>query len=68
MTRKDLVNKYANDLYDSIEWVEYIQFKADYNKEDRLTLIGEDRLFSNEEYLDLADEVAIEFKNVVKDS
>jgi len=68
MTKKDLVNKYANDIYDSIEWVEYIQFKVDYNKEDRLTLIGEDRLFSNEEYLDLADEVAIEFKNVVKDS
>lgn len=68
MTRKDLVNKYANDIYDSIEWVEYIQFKVDYNKEDRLTLIGEDRLFSNEEYLDLADDVAIEFKNVVKDS
>lgn len=68
MTRKDLVNKYANDIYDSIEWVEYIQFKVDYNKEDRLILIGEDRLFSNEEYLDLADDVAIEFKNVVKDS
>jgi uncharacterized protein YfaA (DUF2138 family) len=68
MTRKDLVNKYANDIYDSIEWVEYIQFKVDYNKEDRLTIIGEDRLFSYEEYLDLADEVAIEFKNVVKDS
>ena len=68
MNRKDLVNKYANDIYDSIEWVEYIQFKVDYNKEDRLTLIGEDRLFSNEEYLDLADDVAIEFKNVVKDS
>jgi len=68
MTRKDLVNKYANDLYDSIEWVEYIQFKVDYNKEDRLLLIGEDRLFSAEEYLDLADEVAIEFMNVVKDS
>lgn len=68
MNRKDLINQYANDIYDSIEWVEYIQFKVDYNKEDRLTLIGEDRLFSNEEYLDLADEVAIEFKNVVKDS
>jgi len=61
MTRKDLVNKYANDIYDSIEWVEYIQFKVDYSKEDRLLLIGEDRLFSNEEYLDLADEVAEEF-------
>ena len=68
MNRKDLINQYANDIYDSIEWVEYIQFKVDYNKEDRLTLIGQDRLFSNEEYLDLADEVAIEFKNVVKDS
>jgi len=68
MNRKDLINQYANDIYDSIEWVEYIQFKVDYNKEDRFTFIGEDRLFSAEEYLDLADEVAIEFKNVVKDS
>ena len=48
MNRKDLINQYANDIYDSIEWVEYIQFKVDYNKEDRLTLIGQDRLFSND--------------------
>ena len=65
MTRKEIVNKYANELYDSIDFIEYIQFKADYNKKDREFLLGEDRHLSNNEYLDLADEVNWEFINVV---
>ena len=65
MTRKEIVNRYANELYDSIDFIEYIQFKADYNKKDREFLLGEDRHLSNNEYLDLADEVNWEFINVV---
>ncbi len=68
MTRKEIVNKYANELYDSIDFIEYIQFKADYNKKDREFLLGEDRHLSNNEYLDLADEVNWEFINVVNQS
>lgn len=68
MTRKKIVNKYANELYDSIDFIEYIQFKVDYNKKDRESLLGEDRHFSSNEYLDLADEVNWEFINVVNQS
>lgn len=68
MTRKEIVNKYANELYDSIDFIEYIQFKVDYNKKDRKFLLGEDRHLSNNEYLDLADEVIWEFINVVNQS
>lgn len=68
MTRKEIVNKYANELYDSIDFIEYIQFKVDYNKKDREFLLGEDRHLSDNEYLDLADEVNWEFINVVSQS
>ena len=68
MTRKEIVNKYANELYDSIDFIEYIQFKVDYNKKDREFLLGEDRHLSSNEYLDLADEVNCEFINVVSQS
>ena len=68
MTRKEIVNKYANELYDSIDFIEYIQFKIDYNKKDREFLLGEDRHLSSNEYLDLADEVNCEFINVVSQS
>ena len=68
MTRKEIVNKYANELYDSIDFMEYVQFKIDYNKKDREFLLGEDRHLSSNEYLDLADEVNWEFINVVSNS
>ena len=68
MTRKQIVNKYANELYDSIDFIEYVQFKVDYNKKDRKYLLGEDRSLSSNEYLDLADEVNWEFINVVNQS
>ena len=68
MTRKEIVNKYANELYDSIDFIEYIQFKIDYNRKDREFLLGEDRHLSSNEYLDLADEVNWEFINVVSNS
>lgn len=68
MTRKEIVNKYANELYDSIDFIEYVQFQVDYNKKDRELLQGEDRHLSNAEYLDLADEVNWEFINVVNQS
>ena len=65
MTRKEIVNKYANELYDSIDFMEYVQFKIDYSRNDREFLLGEDRRLSDNEYLDLADEVNWEFINVV---
>ena len=68
MTRKEIVNKYANELYDSIDFIEYVQFKVDYNKKDREFLLGEDRHLSSNEYLDLADEVNCDFINVVSQS
>ena len=34
MNRKDLINQYANDLYDSIDFMEYVIHKIDYSKRD----------------------------------
>ena len=68
MTRKEIVNKYANELYDSIDFIEYVQFKVDYNRKDREFLLGEDRYLSSNEYLNLADEVECRFINVVNQS
>jgi hypothetical protein len=68
MTRKEIVNKYANELYDSIDFIEYVQFKVDYNRKDREFLLGEDRHLSSNEYLNLADEVECRFINVVNQS
>ena len=48
--------------------MEYVQFKIDYNRNDREFLLGEDRRLSDNEYLDLADEVNWEFINVVNQS
>tara|TARA_B100000575_G_scaffold147196_1_gene117488 strand:- start:339 stop:554 length:216 start_codon:yes stop_codon:yes gene_type:complete len=64
MNRKDLINQYANDLYDSIDFMEYVIHKIDYNKRDRKILfdLARDRRIKDTEYLQVAEEVAEEFR------
>ena len=64
MNRKDLINQYANDLYDSIDFMEYVIHKIDYNKRDRKILfdLARDRRIKDDEYLQVAEEVAEEFR------
>tara|TARA_A100001391_G_scaffold199362_1_gene182234 strand:+ start:631 stop:846 length:216 start_codon:yes stop_codon:yes gene_type:complete len=64
MNRKDLINQYANDLYDSIDFMEYVIHKIDYSKRDRKILfdLARDRRIKDDEYLQVAEEVAEEFR------
>lgn len=64
MNRKDLINQYANDLYDSIDFMEYVIHKIDYSKRDRKILFDlvRDRRIKDDEYLQVAEEVAEEFR------
>ena len=64
MNRKDLINQYANDLYDSIDFMEYVIHKIDYSKRDRKILFDlvRDRRIKDDEDLQVAEEVAEEFR------
>ena len=64
MNRKDLINQYANDLYDSIDFMEYVHSQIDYSKRDRKILfdLARDRRIKDDEYLQVAEEVAEEFR------
>tara|TARA_R100000654_G_scaffold61017_1_gene87883 strand:+ start:1751 stop:1957 length:207 start_codon:yes stop_codon:yes gene_type:complete len=67
MNRKDLIEQYANDLYDSIDFMEYVIHKIDYSKRDRKILfdLARDRRIKDDEYLQVAEEVAEEFRDVI---
>lgn len=68
--REYIITEYAYDLYDSIDFMEYVKFKLDYSKEDRKILFGleQDRRVKDDEYIEIAHEVSAEFVEVVKDS
>lgn len=67
--REYIITEYAYDLYDSIDFIEYVKFKLDYSKEDRKILFGleQDRRVKDDEYIEIANEVSDEFIEVVKD-
>lgn len=67
--REYIITEYAYDLYDSIDFIEYVKFKLDYSKEDRKILFGleQDRRVKDDEYIEIAHEVSDEFIEVVKD-
>jgi len=68
MDREEIISDYANDLYDSIDFLEYVMYKIDYSKKERKILfeLERDRRIKNDEYLEIAEEVADEFKDVVR--
>jgi len=68
MDRQEIISDYANDLYDSIDFLEYVMYKVDYSKKERKILfeLERDRRIKNDEYLEIAKEVADEFKDVVR--
>ena len=68
MDRQQIISDYANDLYDSIDFLEYVMYKIDYSKKERKILfeLERDRRIKNDEYLEIAEEVADEFKDVVR--
>jgi len=68
MTRQEIISDYANDLYDSIDFLEYVMNKIDYSKKERKILfdLARDRRVIENEYLEIAEEVADEFKDVVR--
>ena len=68
MTRQEIISDYANDLYDSIDFLEYVMHKVDYSKKERKILfeLERDRRIKNDEYLEIAEEVFDEFKDVVR--
>lgn len=67
--REYIITEYAYDLYDSIDFMEYVKFKLDYSKKDRKILFGleQDRRVKDDEYIEIAHEVSAEFIEVVKD-
>jgi len=68
MDREEIISDYANDLYDSIDFLEYVMNKIDYSKKERKILfdLARDRRVIENEYLEIAEEVADEFKDVVR--
>ena len=68
MDREEIISEYANDLYDSIDFLEYVMNKIDYSKKERKILfeLARDRRIREDEYLEIAEEVADEFKDVVR--
>ena len=68
MDREEIISDYANELYDSIDFLEYVMYKIDYSKKERKILfdLARDRRIIEEEYLEIAKEVADEFKDVVR--
>ena len=70
MDREEIISDYANDLYDSIDFLEYVMYKIDYSKKERKILfdLARYRRIIEDEYLEIAKEVADEFKDVVRHS
>ena len=68
MDREEIISDYANELYDSIDFLEYVMYKIDYSKKERKILfdLARDRRIIEDEYLEIAKAVADEFKDVVR--
>ena len=76
MTRKDkdiikkhIVIRYANDFFDSLDFVDYTIYKLSTSKEDRMNLLDldSDRTLEAEEYEVISNKIFDEFCNIIKD-
>tara|TARA_A100001011_G_scaffold388564_1_gene468457 strand:- start:521 stop:760 length:240 start_codon:yes stop_codon:yes gene_type:complete len=67
--KKHIVIKYAEELFDSIDFVDYTIYKLSSSKQDRMTLLDleSDRSITAEEYEDISSKVYDEFLDLSKD-
>ena len=67
--KKHIIIKYAEELFDSLNFVDYTIYKLSGSKEDRLFLLDleSDRELTAEEYADMSNKIFDEFCHVVKD-
>lgn len=67
--KKHIIIKYAEELFDSLNFVDYTIYKLSGSKEDRMFLLDleSDRELTAEEYADISNKIFDEFCNVVKD-
>ena len=61
--KKNIVIKYAEELFDSIDFVDYTIYKLSNSKQDRMTLLDldSDRTIKAEEYEDISNKIYDEF-------
>ena len=61
--KKHIVIKYAEELYDSIDFVDYTIYKLSSSKQDRMTLLDldSDCTLEAEEYEDVSNKIHDEF-------
>lgn len=67
--KKHIVIKYAEELFDSIDFVDYTIYKLSTSKKDRMTLLDleSDRSITAEEYEDISNKIYDEFLHLSKD-
>ena len=67
--KKHIVIKYAEELFDSIDFVDYTIYKLSSSKKDRMTLLDldSDRSITAEEYEDISNKIYDEFLYLSKD-
>ena len=67
--KKHIVIKYAEELFDSIDFVDYTIYKLSSSKKDRMTLLDldSDRSITAEEYEDISNKIYDEFLHLSKD-
>ena len=65
--KKHIIIKYAEELFDSLNFVDYTIYKLSGSKKDRMFLLDldSDRELTAEEYADISNEIFDEFCNVV---
>ena len=67
--KKHIVIKYAEELFDSIDFVDYTIYKLSSSKKDRMTLLDldSDMSITAEEYEDISNKIYDEFLHLSKD-
>tara|TARA_Y100001972_G_C7504144_1_gene255020 strand:+ start:367 stop:606 length:240 start_codon:yes stop_codon:yes gene_type:complete len=67
--KKHIVIKYAEELFDSIDFVDYTIYKLSSSKKDRMILfdLESDRTLEAEEYEDISNKIYDEFLHLSKD-
>lgn len=67
--KKHIIINYAEELFDSIDFVDYTIYKLSGSKKDRMTLLDldSDRSLTAEEYEDISNKICDEFLLLSRD-
>jgi len=67
--KKRIVKNYAEELFDSIDFVDYTIYKLSGSKKERMTLLDldSDRSLTAEEYEDISNKICDEFLLLSRD-